>query len=575
MAKYYSDLEDIHFNLFEMIKVQDHSKEYSESDIKDIIRELDKFIEKEIFPIRQQLDVDGVKLENGSVTVPEYLKTAYKSFYENGWFGLGYPEEIGGMPAPNAVNLACTSMVTGSNVSFSMYFGLTRAAMNVILKIGTDEQKKKYIAKIMEGAWGGTMCLTESNAGSDVGALKTTATPVSEGKYKISGSKIFISSGDSDIYENNIHLVLARTPGAAEGSKGVTLFIVPKLKFNDDGSLGDSNNVICSKIEEKMGLHGSSTCELLFGEGGECIGEMIGAENEGMANMFLMMNEARLLCGMQGESQGNLVYELTLQYARERSQFGNEIINHPDIRRMLLKMRAMGRGLRALNLYTASQFDLNSDENSDHEEEIGLLTPVCKSYATDMGFNMSIDAIQILGGYGYCQEYGIEQFARDIKIASIYEGTNGIQSIDFVMRKILKDRGAAFQKLGAKMRSLMKTKEAEQWKEEVAEIRKSMQAADSILAHYAALMQDKNINIVLGTCTDFLLYCGNLFTAWLLLGHAREASIKSADAEGEKLKYYQSKIVDFKIFCHHYLVNNAAIARTILDYEEDLTRIEL
>lgn len=267
-------------------------------------------------------------------------------------------------------------MAIGANVSWSMYYGLTQGAMNVILKVGSQEQKDLYVPKMMEGSWGGTMCLTEAGAGSDVGNAKTTAKPLDNGQYAISGTKIFISSGESDLYENNIHLVLARTPGSPEGTKGLSLFIVPRFKINEDGSNGESNNVRCTKLEEKMGLHGQATCELTFGQDGECVGELIGKEHEGIVNMFIMMNEARLLCGLQGESQANLVYMLTEQYAKERSQFGTEIINLPDVKRMLLKMRSTARGLRALCLYTGNLFDKAEKGDEQAEKEIALFTPI-------------------------------------------------------------------------------------------------------------------------------------------------------------------------------------------------------
>ena len=339
MAGFKTDLKDLEFTLFEWLKIQDHTPDYGENDLKDIINQYDKFIGAEIFPTREKGDIEGVQLKDGQVKVPECFHKANQQFYENGWFALGYPEEIGGMPVPQALNVACTSIANGANVAWTMYYGLSRAAMNVIYEVGSQEQKDKYIPKMMEGAWGGTMCLTESGAGSDVGASKSTAEPVGDGTYKIKGVKIFISSGDNDLYENIVHLVLARTPGSADGTKGLSLFIVPKNKINADGSTGEFNNVRCTKIEEKMGLHGQATCELTFGQEGECIGEMIGNEHEGIMNMFIMMNEARLLCGMQGESQANLAYMMTEQYARERVQFGTEINKLHDVKRMMMKMR--------------------------------------------------------------------------------------------------------------------------------------------------------------------------------------------------------------------------------------------
>lgn len=579
MAVYKADLQDIYFNLFNILNTQEFAEElgYGVDELKDIIEQLNKFVEKEIYPIRQDGDQIGVKLTPKGVEVPQSFKIANEKFYENGWYGLGQSEEFGGMPAPYPVTVACNSMVIGANVGFSMYYGLTQGAMNVIMTIGTSEQKDLYVKNMISGRWGGTMCLTEAGAGSDVGALTSSAKPLANGKYAIKGTKIFISSGESDLYENNIHLVLARTPGAEQGTKGISLFVVPRFLIKEDGQSGPSNNVHCTKLEEKMGIHGSATCELTFGDSGECVGEMIGKEFDGMKNMFIMMNEARLLCGLQGEGQANLCYMLTEQYAKERVQFGTEIINLPDIKRTLIKMRSTARGLRALTLYTASLFNIfekTKDELVD--AQIALFTPICKAFCTDEGFNVSIDAIQVHGGYGYCSEYGIEQFARDGKIATIYEGTNGIQAIDFVMRKILKDKGKAFFAVGAEIQKTMGRAEAKIFVHELSMIGKSMEMSEKILQKFGKKMKENNVNGVLAHATDFLNYSGNLVVSWLLLRHACEAiklmvDCKSADDK----KYYQSKIDDFKIFCQYQLTRNIGLANSMLNFEEDLTQMSV
>lgn len=575
MAKFRTDLKDIQFNLFKDLKVQEHTKDFGENDLNDIIIQFDKFAENEVFSCRIEGDEVGVKLDpEKGVLVPESFKKTTHQYYENGWFALGYPEEIGGMPAPQSVTTACTSIYVGANVALSMYSGLSQGAMNVILQVGSQEQKDKFIPPMMEGRWGGTMCLTEPGAGSDVGAAKTTATPNDDGSYNIKGVKIFISSGESDIYENNIHLVLARTPGSEEGTKGLSLFIVPRFHVNDDGSNGASNNVKCTKIEEKMGIHAQATCELTFGGNGDCKGWLIGKEHEGIVNMFIMMNEARLLCGVQGESQANLAYELTDQYARERSQFKKEIINHPDVKRMLLKMRAMGRGMRSLILYTANLFDLEHGGDELAAKELALLTPVCKAFCTDEGFQVTVDAIQIHGGYGYCSEYGIEQFARDTKIATIYEGTNGIQAMDFVMRKILKDKGETFQALGKKIQETLTQPAAGKWKPECAALATSMQKAAQILEHYGQFAGKNDFDSILASSTDFLTYCGNLIVAWRLLRGAVVAQELIDAGDGDKA-YLESKIVDFKIFCQHYLTRNSGIAQSILNYDQSWTSVEV
>lgn len=573
MGRYKTDLRDVNFNLFEVLNVEKHT-DLGVADLKDIVAQVDNFMEKEIFPAREKSEHEGVKLTKDGVKVPTSLHSGHKAFYDNGWFALGLPEEYGGTPMPDAVSLVATSLGTAANTSWFMYPGLTKAALNVILKKGTDAQKKQLVAKIVDGSWGGTMCLTEAGAGSDVGALRSTANPVGNGKYKINGTKIFISSGENDLYQNIIHLVLARTPGAPAGTKGISLFIVPRYHINADGTLGASNNVTCTKIEEKMGLHAQATCELAFGLNGECVGEMIGDEFDGMATMFIMMNEARLFCGVQGEAQANLAYMMAEQYCKERVQFGTEIVNHPDVKRNLLRMRAMSRGMRALCLYTANLFD-EEKKNAEIHNLIGLLTPICKAYCSEQGFQVCVDAIQAHGGYGYCTEYGVEQFARDAKIATIYEGTNGIQAIDFVMRKILKDNGKALTMMtGEIMKSLEKCPK-DLCPTEVELMKKVMMSAQSIMGMITKKAQNKDMEGILAHCTDFLQFASCLVVGWRLLDSAIIAQSKLGAAVGEDKKFYESKIADFRIFCSHYLVHNVALAKTMTDHEINLKELSL
>lgn len=569
MAQFKTDLRDIYFNLFNVLKIQEHTG-YAENDMKDVINECNKFIEKEIYPTRILGDQEGVELKDGKVIIPPSFHSPMKKFYENGWYGIGYPEEIGGMPTPHTVSLVCQSIMNGANVSFAMYPGLTRGAMDVILKVGSKEQQDAIVPQMMSGEWGGTMCLTEPGAGSDVGAASTLATPAGNGKYKIKGVKIFISSGDNDLYKNIIHLVLARTPGAPAGTKGLSLFIVPK--FREDGS---SNDVHCTKVEEKMGIHGQSTCEITFGATGNCEGVLIGKELDGMANMFIMMNEARLLCGVQGEAQSNLAYMLTEQYANERTQFGKEINKHPDVKRTLLKMRSMSRALRALILYTADLFD-RAHNDASINDEIAFLTPICKAYCSDEGFNVAIDAIQTHGGYGFCSEYGIEQFARDMKIATIYEGTNGIQAIDFIMRKVLKDNAKTFMKIGAKIQKSMARPEAKEYGEELAFMAKNLEKAQAILEKFGKDAKANKMDAILFHATAFLSFSGNLVSAWLLLDSAcvARACLDNAASDEEKA-YYQSKMLDFRFFVQHQLVKNVGLAQSMLGFSEDLSQLNV
>ncbi|MGE3608656.1 MAG: acyl-CoA dehydrogenase [Bacteriovoracaceae bacterium] len=575
MAYYKADIRDVEFNLTELLKVQEW-KDFGleEADVKNILAEYNKFVENEVFPSREPSDQQGVRHVNGKVLAPEALRGVQKSFYDNGWFALALPAEYNGTPVPEALYVACMSLATGANCAWTMYPGLTRAALNVMHLKGNDFMKTKIIPKMMTGEWGGTMCLTEPGAGSDVGALRSTAKPLGNGKYAIQGTKIFISSGESDLYENNIHLVLARTPGGAEGTKGISLFVVPRFKINEDGSMGGSNNVVCSKIEHKMGIHASATCEMQFGQDGQTEGWLIGEEFDGMATMFIMMNEARLYCGLQGESQANLAYMMTEKYVKERVQFGKEIIHHPDVRRILLRMRAQSRGMRALCLYTADLFN-KAHQDPKFEALIGLLTPICKAYCSEQGFQVAVDAVQAHGGYGYCTEYGVEQFVRDTKIATIYEGTNAIQAIDFVMRKTLKDGGKTLMFLTQEIMSAANKLDENKFKKEKELFGKVMVSAQSVMEFISSNAKNNKFNIVLQNATDFLQFASQLVIAWKLLESALLAEQKMGSASADDKKYYETKITDFKIYCNHFLIHNLSIAKTITDFTEDLTALEI
>lgn len=575
MGYYKADIRDIEFNLTELLKVQDW-KDFGleDNDVKGILAEYNKYVENEVFPTREPSDQVGVKHVNGKVIVPESLHGVQKSFYANGWFALGMSADIGGTPVPESLYVACMSLATGANCAWTMYPGLSRAALNVLNHKGNEFMKTKIIPRMMEGTWGGTMCLTEPGAGSDVGALRSTAKPLGNGKYSIKGTKIFISSGESDLYENNIHLVLARTPNGGEGTKGISLFVVPRFKINDDGSMGGTNNVICSKIEHKMGIHASATCEMQFGTDGESEGWLIGEEFDGMATMFIMMNEARLYCGIQGESQANLAYMMAEKYVKERVQFGKEIVHHPDVRRNLLTMRAQARGMRALCLYTANLFN-KVQEDHKVESIISLLTPICKAYCSETGFQVSSNALQAHGGYGYCTEYGVEQFVRDTQIAMIYEGTNGIQAIDFVMRKILKDGGKTLTALTTEIVAAVQGLDEAKFKKEKDIFNKVLLSAQGVMQQISTYAKNNQFNLILQNCTDFLNFASQMVIAWQLLESAVLADKKMATASADDKKYYETKVTDFRVYCAHYLIHNLSTAKTITEFTEDMTMLEI
>ncbi len=564
MARYFADLTDIEFNLFEFLKIQNLTQfELEEADSKGILSEFHKFVENEIFPSREPSDLEGVKHIDGKVIAPDCLKKFHQSYHDNGWFSLGFPEEIGGTPVPEALKISCESLSTGANCAYIMYPGLSKGALNVINLKANQELKDKYIPNMMNGKWNGTMCLTEAGAGSDVGALRSTATPNDDGSYNIKGVKIFISGGESDLYENSIHLVLARTPEGEEGTRGISLFLVPRILVKDDGSLGESNNVVCTKIEHKMGIHASATCELTFGGDGDCRGWLVGDEFEGMATMFIMMNEARLSCGIQGESQANLAYEMSRIYANERVQFKKEIVHHPDVKRMLLKSRCLVRGMRALTLYTANLFD-------EHDEaRIGLLTPVCKSFCTDQGLLVAIDAVQIHGGYGFCQEYGVEQFVRDTIIGKIYEGTNGIQAADLVMRKILKDQGKAITALIKEITEFTQGL-SDEFEVEKKTLTHALGTYQKVMETIMSWAGEKKFNHILQSTHDILMMTSHITVTWLLGRHAT-SEVTGTYPE----KFLKSKKDDFKLYCLYFLSMNSALAHTIRGQSDDLTELVL
>jgi alkylation response protein AidB-like acyl-CoA dehydrogenase len=459
---YVADMRDIRFLLFEVLKLQDLQKfpmfkDYGKDDYDAMLTEAYKFARDVIAPMNEVSDQVGAKFEDGEVILPEVFKNAWKRLSDNGWLGAIQSQEIGGQGLPWVMGQVIHEFFIGSCVAFSLTAGLTEGVISLLQDFGTEEIKAKYAPKLLEGKWSGTMCLTEAGAGSDVGANKATAEKLPNGKYLIQGTKIFITGGDHNLCDastaNVIHAVLARTPDAPAGTKGLSLFVVPKYRVDATGNRGEFNDVKVGRIEHKMGIKGSPTCVLNFGEDNKCEGEILGAELEGMKIMFHMMNEARIMVGVQGLAAAGASYEAAKSYAQERLQ-GSHILNmkdpkapkvaiieHADVRRMLLWQKSVVEGLRTL-LYTSAWYaDMarSTDDPADKEKYQGyveLLTPVCKAYGSDMGVKACDLAIQVYGGYGYCSEYPVEQNYRDARIAPIYEGTNGIQAMDLAGRKL-------------------------------------------------------------------------------------------------------------------------------------------
>jgi len=477
MGQYVAPLRDMQFVLHELLHVEEELKQlpkHAEVDadiINQVLEEGGKFTSNVLFPLNHSGDREGCRLdkETHEVSPPQGFKEAYRQYVEAGWPALSCDPEYGGQGLPIVLNNSFYEMLNSSNQAWTMYPGLSHGAYECLHEHGTPEQKALYLPKLVSGEWTGTMCLTEPHCGTDLGLLRTKAEPQADGSYKLTGGKIFISAGEHDMSANIIHLVLARLPDAPAGTKGISLFIVPKFLPNADGTPGARNPIFCGALEEKMGIHGNATCQMNL-DG--ATGWLIGQPNKGLNAMFVMMNAARLGVGMQSLGLTEVAYQNAVTYARDRLQMrslsgpkapdkpADPIIVHPDVRRMLLTARAYAEGGRAFCSYVALQIDreLNHPDEEVRKEcadEVALLTPIVKSFLTDNGWTATSDAMQVYGGHGYIAEWGMEQFVRDARINMIYEGTNTVQSLDLLGRKVLSDNGAKLKKFGAKVQAFV------------------------------------------------------------------------------------------------------------------------
>ncbi|WP_370268411.1 acyl-CoA dehydrogenase, partial [Nioella sp.] len=522
MPSYTAPTKDMQYILHDVLKVTDQAipgyDELERDFTAAILEECGKLNSEVLAPLNVVGDTEGCVLENGVVRTPTGFKEAFDQVREGGWTGLDMPEEFGGQNMPYVIATATLEMFAASNQAFAMYQGLTHGAASAILAHGTEDQKATYLPKMVNCDWTGTMNLTEPHCGTDLGLMRTKAEPQEDGSYAITGQKIFISAGEHDMAENIIHLVLAKIPGGPEGIKGVSLFIVPKFLVNEDGSLGARNGVACGKIEEKMGIHGNSTCVMNY-DGAK--GWLLGDLHKGMRAMFTMMNEARLGVGMQGLAQADVAYQNALAYAKDRLQGravtgvenpdgpADPLIVHPDIRRNLMDQKSFTEGARAFILWGATLID-QAHRNSDADADglISLMTPVLKGFLTDKGYDMTVQAQQVYGGHGYIEEWGMSQFTRDARIAMIYEGANGVQALDLVGRKLAADGGKHVMAFFEMVKAFCKDNADEAMEPYVGPLK---QASKDLQAAGMFFMQNgmKNPNAALAGSTDFMHMMGH------------------------------------------------------------------
>ncbi len=597
MAQLLADRRDVDFVLHEQLDIARVSKhevfaEFNRKTIDLIVTEARNLAIKEILPTREIGDREGTRFENGQVTVPKEFHKAYELFVEGEWLAMTEDPEWGGQGMPRTVALSAGDYFNAANYAFMMYPGLTHGAGKLVESFGTDKLKKTFLKKMYTGKWTGTMLLTEPEAGSDVGALTTTATRNEDGTYSIAGSKIFISSGEHDLSENIIHPVLARIEGAPEGTKGISLFLVPKIWVNDDGSLGEPNDVVCTGTEEKMGIHGNSTCSLTLGGKGNCRGMLLGEENKGMRAMFLMMNEARLLVGLQALSCASASYLNAVNYARERVQgkhllsFMDEnatavpIIQHPDIRRQLLTMKAYVEGMRSLLYYVAYCDDMIEISDDDAEKAkykglVDILIPLAKGYVSDHAYDVCNIGMQVYGGYGYIREYPQEQLVRDCRITMIYEGTNGIQAMDLLGRKLGMNEGKPIMDLLGEVQSVIAMAKAIPSLTDLAEkLTETVNRLGEVAIHMGKTAMSEKALDAFAFAYPFMEVMGDVTMAWMLLWRASIAA-KRLD-EGAKKKdqaFYEGQTRSAEFFIHSILPVSMGKMNAILNCNDAITRI--
>ncbi len=572
MTQVISDRRDIEFVIHEQLDAQSLTElhedlaDFNKKTIDLIISEAKNFAIKELLPANKEGDQQGCTFENGKVTTPDSFKRLYDLFNEGEWLAITEDPAWGGQGMPRTVASAAAEYFNGANFPFMMYPGLTQGAGHLVEQFGTPEQKKIYLKNLFTGKWTGTMLLTEPDAGSDVGALTTKAVRNEDGTFTITGEKIFISGGEHDLAENIIHPVLARIEGAPAGTKGISLFLVPKYRVNADSTLGEFNDVVCTGIEHKMGIHANSTCSLSLGSKGKCIGTLLGEENKGMKAMFLMMNEARRLVGFQGFACATAAYMYALDYAKNRKQGKNllefmnpdaqpvSIITHPDVRRQLMMMKVYVEGMRSLLYYVQycadlAQYSPDEKQRKTFQGFVEVLTPIAKGYVTDRSFEVCSQGLQVYGGYGFIEEYPMAQLLRDCRITLIYEGTNGIQAMDLLGRKLGLDKGRPIMNLFSEMqKSVAAAKPLPTLEKHAVKIEQAMnKLAEAAILMGQTAMSPNALN-AFANAHPFQDATGDMIMAWMLLWRARIAAEKIETAKKKDKPFYGGIIKSLQFF---------------------------
>ena len=588
MAQLIADRKDVDFVLHQQFKVEELSRHdmfavFNRKAIDMIITEARNLAIKEILPTYKQGDQEGCTFKDGRVTVPESYHRPWQLFKDAGWVAMTESLAYGGQGMPAVVSLAAYDYLSGANPSFAGYAWLTYWAGLVLNAYGTEQQKKLYLKKLFTGEWTGTMLLTEPEAGSDVGAITASAVENEDGTYSITGSKIFISGGEDNLSDNIIHTVLARIEGSPAGSKGISLFIVPKIWVHADGSLGEFNDVVCTGIEHKMGTHGSATCSLTLGGKGQCRGTLIGEKNKGLRAMFVAMNSARLLVGMGGLNYASSAYLYAVNYAKERIQGKHllrimdatapsvPIIQHPDVRRQLMTMKVYVEGMRSLLYYVGLCSDRaattdDKDEKTKYQGLVEVLIPIAKGYVTDRAFEMCNHALQVYGGYGYISEYPLEQLVRDCRLTMIFEGTNGIQAMDLLGRKLGMQKGKPFMDLiGEIQKSVAAARETAGLEVYAARVETAMNKLGEVALHIGTTAFSDKALTAFAYATPFMDVTGDVIMSWMLLwratiaAHELEKTIPQKDAV-----FYQGQLKSVDFFINAILPISMGKMETIL-----------